>query len=60
MVAVISASDLRKSFRSKGGPVEAVRGAGLEISQGEIFGFLAAAGAGPLAHRVREPARWRR
>jgi hypothetical protein len=37
-----------------------VRGAGLEISQGEIFGFLAAAGAGPLAHRVREPARWRR
>jgi ABC-type dipeptide/oligopeptide/nickel transport system ATPase component len=33
MVAVISASDLRKSFRSKGGPVEAVRGVGLEISQ---------------------------
>jgi ABC-2 type transport system ATP-binding protein len=37
---------LRKSFRSKGGPIEAVRGIDLHVAQGEIFGFLGPNGAG--------------
>jgi ABC-2 type transport system ATP-binding protein len=46
MEDVITAVDLRKSFRSKGGPVEAVRGVSIEVRRGEIFGFLGPNGAG--------------
>ena len=38
--------DLRKSFRVKGGTVEAVRGIDLRVARGEIFGFLGPNGAG--------------
>src|ERR1039457_1249329 len=44
--AIISTVDLRKSFRSKRGPVEAVRGVSIEVGRGEIFGFLGPNGAG--------------
>ena len=37
---------LRKSFRTRGGTVEAVRGIDLRVAQGEIFGFLGPYGAG--------------
>jgi ABC-2 type transport system ATP-binding protein len=43
---IISTRELRKSFRSKRGPVEAVRGVSFEVQQGEIFGFLGPNGAG--------------
>jgi len=43
---VITAHDLRKSFRAKGGPVEAVRGVSMSVRRGEIFGFLGPNGAG--------------
>jgi ABC-2 type transport system ATP-binding protein len=43
---IISTSDLRKSFRSKSGPIEAVRGVSIEVRRGEIFGFLGPNGAG--------------
>jgi ABC-2 type transport system ATP-binding protein len=46
MEDVITAVDLRKSFRSKGGLVEAVRGVSIEVQRGEIFGFLGPNGAG--------------
>jgi ABC-2 type transport system ATP-binding protein len=44
--AIISTTDLRKSFRSKRGPVEAVKGVSIEVGRGEIFGFLGPNGAG--------------
>ena len=37
---------LRKSFRARGGTVEAVKGIRLHVAQGEIFGFLGPNGAG--------------
>jgi ABC-2 type transport system ATP-binding protein len=44
---VIVASDLRKSFATKGGPpVEAVRGVDIGVRRGEVFGFLGPNGAG--------------
>ncbi len=43
---IISTVDLAKSFRSKRGPVEAVRGVSIEVRRGEIFGFLGPNGAG--------------
>ncbi|MFI7697565.1 ATP-binding cassette domain-containing protein [Nonomuraea sp. NPDC049480] len=47
---IIEARDLRKTFttRSRKGPqtVEAVRGVGLEVEKGEIFGVLGPNGAG--------------
>ncbi len=43
---VITTRDLRKSFRSRRGPVEAVRGVSIEVRRGEIFGFLGPNGAG--------------
>jgi len=46
METIISTSDLRKSFRSKTGPIEAVRGVSIEVQRGEIFGFLGPNGAG--------------
>ena len=46
MDTIISTTDLRKSFRSKRGPVEAVRGVSIDVRRGEIFGFLGPNGAG--------------
>jgi len=43
---VIITRDLRKSFRAKGGKVEAVRGVSIDVARGEIFGFLGPNGAG--------------
>ena len=44
--AIISTRDLRKSFTTKGGEVEAVRGVSIDVARGEIFGFLGPNGAG--------------
>jgi ABC-type glutathione transport system ATPase component len=38
---IITTRDLRKSFRAKGGAVEAVRGVSIDVAQGEVFGFSA-------------------
>jgi ABC-2 type transport system ATP-binding protein len=43
---VISTEALQKSFASKHGPIEAVRGVSIEVRRGEIFGFLGPNGAG--------------
>jgi ABC-2 type transport system ATP-binding protein len=43
---IIATKELRKSFRSKRGPIEAVRGVSFEVGRGEIFGFLGPNGAG--------------
>ena len=44
--ARIETSDLRRTFRSRGGAVEAVKGVDLRVGAGEIFGFLGPNGAG--------------
>ena len=46
MDQVIRTDDLRKSFRSRRGAVEAVRGVSIEVGRAEIFGFLGPNGAG--------------
>ncbi|MEU5598683.1 ATP-binding cassette domain-containing protein [Streptomyces sp. NPDC020298] len=46
MTAVISAAGLARTFRTKGGTVEAVRGIDLTVHEGEILGFLGPNGAG--------------
>jgi len=43
---VVRTTGLRKSFKSKKGNIEAVRGVDLHVGQGEIFGFLGPNGAG--------------
>jgi len=43
---VIITKDLRRTFRSRRGAVEAVAGVSLEVNGGEIFGFLGPNGAG--------------
>lgn len=43
---VIEARDLRRTFKSRGGDVEAVAGVDLTVRAGEIFGFLGPNGAG--------------
>jgi ABC-2 type transport system ATP-binding protein len=43
---MITTSGLRKSFRTRKGTVEAVRGVDLAVREGEIFGFLGPNGAG--------------
>ncbi len=44
--AVISTTDLRRTFKSRRGLVEAVAGVTMTVLQGEIFGFLGPNGAG--------------
>ena len=46
METLLMTKGLRKSFPSKTGPVQAVKGVDLCVSQGEIFGFLGPNGAG--------------
>src|SRR3954452_24656416 len=43
---MIRTRNLKKTFRGKTGPVEAVRGIDLTVEAGEIFGFLGPNGAG--------------
>lgn len=45
-MSIIETHELRKVFKSRRGPVEAVRGVNLSVEQGEIFGFLGPNGAG--------------
>ncbi|MFI6489831.1 ABC transporter ATP-binding protein [Streptomyces sp. NPDC050564] len=45
-MAIISAAGLAHTFRTKRGPVEAVRGIDLTVRPGEILGFLGPNGAG--------------
>jgi ABC-2 type transport system ATP-binding protein len=44
--AMIETHDLRRTFKSRSGAVEAVRGVDLDVKGGEIFGFLGPNGAG--------------
>ncbi|MFF4257391.1 ABC transporter ATP-binding protein [Streptomyces sp. NPDC001663] len=46
MPPVISAAALARTFQTKRGPVEAVRGIDLTVREGEILGFLGPNGAG--------------
>ncbi|MFI9807511.1 ABC transporter ATP-binding protein [Streptomyces sp. NPDC052301] len=46
MAAVISAAGLARTFQTKTGPAEAVRGIDLRVREGEILGFLGPNGAG--------------
>jgi len=43
---IIETTGLRKSFRSRRGTVEAVRGVDLAVPEGQVFGFLGPNGAG--------------
>ena len=45
-MAVITTSGLARTFRTKRGPVDAVRGIDLTVERGEILGFLGPNGAG--------------
>jgi ABC-2 type transport system ATP-binding protein len=44
--AAVEAKELVKTYRSRGGTVEAVRGVDLRVEAGEVFGFLGPNGAG--------------
>ncbi|QLJ04906.1 ATP-binding cassette domain-containing protein [Streptomyces sp. NEAU-sy36] len=46
MAAVISAAGLARTFQTKAGPVDAVRGIDLTVHEGEILGLLGPNGAG--------------
>jgi ABC-2 type transport system ATP-binding protein len=43
---MIATHDLARTFKTRSGPVEAVRGVDLRVGAGEIFGFLGPNGAG--------------
>jgi len=43
---MIGTTDLRRTFKTRGGSVEAVAGVDLHVEAGEIFGFLGPNGAG--------------
>jgi ABC-2 type transport system ATP-binding protein len=44
--AMIDTNDLKRTFKTRTGPVEAVAGVDLHVDAGEIFGFLGPNGAG--------------
>jgi ABC-2 type transport system ATP-binding protein len=46
MTAAVEATGLVKTYKGRGGTVEAVRGVDLEVQEGEVFGFLGPNGAG--------------
>jgi ABC-2 type transport system ATP-binding protein len=46
MTDALVIEQLRKSFPTRGKPVEAVRGLDLRVAEGELFGFLGPNGAG--------------
>jgi ABC-2 type transport system ATP-binding protein len=46
MTYAVEATGLRKTYPSKDGEVEAVRGVDLHVREGEVFGFLGPNGAG--------------
>ena len=46
MTVAVEATALVKTFRGRGGDVEAVRGVDLQVQSGEVFGFLGPNGAG--------------
>src|SRR6476620_9750360 len=43
---MIDTADLKRTFKTRTGPVEAVAGVDLRVAAGEIFGFLGPNGAG--------------
>jgi ABC-2 type transport system ATP-binding protein len=43
---MIETTDLRRTFKTRGGEIEAVKGVDLRVGAGEIFGFLGPNGAG--------------
>jgi len=45
-MAIIETTGLRKSFKSRRGAVDAVKGVDLRVGAGEVFGFLGPNGAG--------------
>jgi ABC-type glutathione transport system ATPase component len=52
-MTIIETHELRKSFKTRRGPVEAVRGVDLRVAEGEIFGFLGPNGAGKTTTGLR-------
>lgn len=43
---IIKLSDVKKTFETKGGQVEALKGINLEIEEGDIYGIIGLSGAG--------------
>ena len=46
MLLAVEAKNLKKTFKTKQGNVEAVRGVSFKVNKGEIFGILGPNGAG--------------
>ena len=51
----VRTAGLRKTFRVKDQPVEAVSGIDLTVAAGQIFGFLGPNGAGKPVTELRHP-----
>jgi ABC-2 type transport system ATP-binding protein len=47
---VIKARALARTFKTRGGEVQAVSGIDLDVAEGEIVGFLGPNGAGKTTH----------